>query len=395
MAFDQIEKISVGDETQLVHKITESEVQQFSALTGDTNPLHLDEAYSSTTPFGKRVVHGMLTASFISTIIGTKLPGAGALWYELQIRWLLPVRIGEEIRILVKVRQKTISLRTVNLEINIFNQSGKRVLEGNARVKMVEIHNEEEDMPREKGAVIVTGSSRGIGAAIAKFLAKDGFKVVVNYLSNEKEAEKTTDEILISGGAAMKFKADLRNSFELKNMLDAALLKFESLTGLVNNASISIDNKSFLELSWEDIQAHIDVQLKGAFELTQLTIPHFVDQGYGTVVNIGSVFADNVPPIRMLPYSLAKAALSSFSKSLALEYGPKNIRVNCVSPGMTHTDLIADVPEKAKMVTKMQTPLRRLANVDDIAGVVSFLFSEKARHITGETIRVCGGQVML
>ena len=110
---------------------------------------------------------------------------------------------------------------------------------------------------------------------------------------------------------------------------------------------------------------------------------------------MGSTVADGVPPIKWLPYTLAKAALASLSKSMAVAFGPKKIRVNIVAPGMTQTDLIADLPEKTRMVSKMQTPLRQLASVDDIGGVVSFLFSDKAQHITGETIRVCGGLVMV
>ena len=144
----------------------------------------------------------------------------------------------------------------------------------------------------------------------------------------------------------------------------------------------------------EDVQSHLDVQVKGAFTLSKKVMPHFLEQNGGTIINIGSIYADGSPPVKLIPYVTAKSALISFSKSLAVEYGPKNIRINCVSPGMTQTDFIADVPEKTKMVTKMQTPLRQLAQTEDIGVVVAFLMSDKARHITGQNIRVCGGQTM-
>jgi 3-oxoacyl-[acyl-carrier protein] reductase len=162
----------------------------------------------------------------------------------------------------------------------------------------------------------------------------------------------------------------------------------------VNNASPSIESFDFAQLSWDIFQKHIDIQVKGAFHLTQAVLPHLLENQNGIIVNISSVYADNVPPVKLMPYSIAKAAIITFTRCLAAEYGHKGIRANCVSPGMTHTDLIINVPEKAKMVTKMQTPLRRLAIPEEIAGTVAFLFSDKAAFITGQNIRVCGGIVM-
>ena len=115
----------------------------------------------------------------------------------------------------------------------------------------------------------------------------------------------------------------------------------------------------------------------------------------GSVVVIGSVAIDSLPPAQQTAYTIAKAALNMFARSLANELGPKNIRVNIVSPGMTQTDLIVEMPQKAKELTRMYTPLRRLADPQDVANTVAFLMSPQAKHITGENIRVCGGSVML
>lgn len=112
------------------------------------------------------------------------------------------------------------------------------------------------------------------------------------------------------------------------------------------------------------------------------------------MVNIGSVAAENVPPMHMTAYAAAKAALMCLSRSLAHEFGPKGVRVNCVAPGMVNTGLIANFPDRARMVIKMQTPLRRMAEPEDVAGVVAFLFSERAAFVSGQTLRVCGGATM-
>ena len=114
----------------------------------------------------------------------------------------------------------------------------------------------------------------------------------------------------------------------------------------------------------------------------------------GVFVFLGSIFVDGTPPVQQSAYVVAKAALTALARSLAVEYGPKGIRVNTVSPGLTHTEMISNIPDKVKMLAKMNTPLRRLADPNDIASVITFLLSPAARHITGENLRVCGGLVM-
>jgi 3-oxoacyl-[acyl-carrier protein] reductase len=116
--------------------------------------------------------------------------------------------------------------------------------------------------------------------------------------------------------------------------------------------------------------------------------------GSGAFVFLSSIFADGVPPSQQTVYVTVKAGLAAMARSLAVEYGPKGIRVNVVSPGMTQTEMISNIPDKVKMLAKMNTPLRRLADSDDIAATIDFLLSPAARHITGENIRVCGGIVM-
>jgi 3-oxoacyl-[acyl-carrier protein] reductase len=337
----------------------------------------------------------MLTASFISAVVGTKLPGPGSLWYEQSLRFLSPVRIGETIRVNARVIHKSIAQRILVLQTNVVGEDGRTVIEGEAKVKVVKAENavlQHEDT--DKGAVIVTGASRGIGAAIAKELAASGFAVIVNYSQSQEQAEEVVRSITAGEGRAMAFKADVTDSAAVQRMVNSARESYRHVAGVVNNAISRITIVDFEKCSWSDIQEALDVQIKGAFLICQAVLPDFLRTGHGVIVNIGSINSDNVPPTRMLPYNLAKASLVSFSKSLAVELGPKGILVNCVSPGMTQTDLIADMPEKSKMLAKMQTPNKRLGLPEDVAGVVGFLFSEKARHLAGQNIRVCGGAVM-
>lgn len=135
---DRFEQIRIGDEAEILHTVTIQDVETFVTLTGDDNPLHVDEDYSAQTMFKKRIVHGMLTASFISTLIGTKLPGKGALWYEQHTRFVEPVHIGETIRVWARVKQKSMALKVLVLEVVVFSDGDRKVVECEAKVRFIQ-----------------------------------------------------------------------------------------------------------------------------------------------------------------------------------------------------------------------------------------------------------------
>lgn len=406
--FDQIQ---IGDTASVTHTITAKDIADFVALTGDDNPLHVDAKYAAQTSFKKPVVHGMLTASFISTLIGTKLPGEGALWYEQSLKFLAPVRVNDTITVNGTVRHKSMTQRVIVIAISVSSANGKSVIEGDVKVKILDDSPDGTSSDRavaaakpkgktttkknkQQGAVIVSGASRGIGAAIAQALALDGYPIVVNYHTSAKEAAQVVKIIKAQGGEAIAVQANVANQNEVLDLIAKARVEFKTFSGLVNCASAAIEDALFTDLKWDAFQDHIDTQIKGAFNLTQAIMPDLLAQKAGVVVNIASTVTDHIPPSRWIPYTVAKSGLIAMTKALASEYGKDNVRFNCVSPGMTQTDMIADIPEKSKILTKMTTPLRRLAEPADIANTVSYLFSEKAGFITGQNIRVCGGSVM-
>jgi 3-oxoacyl-[acyl-carrier protein] reductase len=243
-------------------------------------------------------------------------------------------------------------------------------------------------------AVIITGASRGIGAAIAKELAKAGHPVLINCSSSLAEANEVVAAIQADGGKAMAFQADVRDAEQVADMVEAAHAQLGLLAGAVHNASSPVNPIPLADLDWEHMEQHLDIQLKGGHNLLHALLPHLLAEGEGLFLSIGSTFADNVPPLQLAHYVAAKAALTAFTKCVAAEFGPKGVRAMCVSPGMTQTALIADVPEKAKMVAKVQAPLRRLGEPEDVAGLVAFLFSPAAAYLTGQNFRVSGGSVM-
>jgi len=395
-AFLDFDALKVGDCRQLTRTITEADIRKFVELTGDDNPLHLDPQFAHQTAFKDIVVHGMLGASFISTVIGTKLPGPGALWVNQTLDFLLPVRLGDELTVMCTVLKKHDRDRLLELETRIVNQHQQTVLQGQGKVKMLVEHAASATRPAHKPSrvAVVTGGAGGIGEAICRRLAHDGYSVVLNYQGSRDRAQRIVEELGNAGGRALAVQADVSTAQGVEHLLRQAQRQFGPVGVLVNNASPRIHPKALAETDWADIQRHIDVQVKGAFLLSKLCAAEMATQGAGRIVNITSQVTEGTPSLHWTGYAVAKAALAMLSKNLAVELGPRGVTVNCVAPGMTETSLIGDIAEKQQMMIARQTPLRRLAQPDDVAAAVAYLVSDDARHITGHTLDVNGGMVM-
>lgn len=389
-----ITDFKIGDSAELKHLITADDVDKFIDLTGDDNPLHVDAEYAESTRMKGIVTHGMLSASFISTIIGKHLPGPGALWVSQSIEFLAPVRLNDELSVRAEVVEIHLKRRLLKLKASITNQRGVEVLAGESLVKLLPIEEGKEPVKAAReGCVIVTGSSRGIGAAIAQRLGAKGTPVIVN-CRNEVDGERVAKKIRANGGKAHVVKADVTNSAQVEAMVQEALQKFGAISGLVNNAAPSIVDKNFADLSWDTCAAEFNAQVGAAYTCIQLVVEHMKANGGGSIVNIGSIVTDQTPPPTWIAYNMAKAGMHALTHNLAEVLGPDGIRINTVAPGATETAFITGMPEKSRILTKMQTPLRRLAEADDIAAAVAFLLSDHARHMTGETMRVNGGKTL-
>jgi 3-oxoacyl-[acyl-carrier protein] reductase len=402
--FKDFDAIQVGETQTLTKHITEADVRKFVEMTGDDNPLHVDRAYAETTAFKDIVVHGMLGASFISTVIGTKLPGTGALWVSQNMEFLLPVRLGDVLTISATVVKKHERERLLELDTKIVNQNQQLILTGVGKVKVL-VAAEPEAKPAADArprVAIVTGGAGGIGKAICQRLAADGFDVVVNYRGQADRAAQIVAEINAAAGdadgkrhgRALAVQADIATEAGAQALFAAAVKAFGAVSVLVNNASPRINPKPFSATGWDDVQQQMDVQVKGAFLMTSAVAPDMAARKWGRIVNITSQVLDGPPSVTWTGYAMAKGALQVFSNYMAAELGPQGITVNCVSPGMCETTLIGDIPEKAQLMIARQTPLRRLAKPSDVAAAVAYLVSDDAGFITGDTIAVNGGMAM-
>jgi 3-oxoacyl-[acyl-carrier protein] reductase len=391
----EFEAIRPGDTAAISKRFTEADVAQFAELSGDYNPLHMETEFAKKTHLQQRVVHGMLVASYVSTLVGMELPGAGALWMQQNFRWRSPVFIGDTIQITLRVTRKSEGSRTISVELTAMNQNGKTVMDGEGTISVPELRRDNPEIPIQERLAFVSGGSRGIGAAIVRALANAGAAVVVNYRSGSTAAEDLCHSIVTSGGHAIPARADVTDADAVVGAAKIASEHFgRCVDVLINCAGGTLAPRPFLETEWSDVQQTLDTHLKGAFHCTKAMVPGMLQQKSGRIVNIGSIMAWNAPPAQWSAFLMAKAALKSFTRSLAVELGPSGIRVNMISPGTTETESTLEIPERLRKLQAMQTPLRRLARPEDVAQTAVFLCSDASQFITGADVPVCGGAGM-
>lgn len=235
---------------------------------------------------------------------------------------------------------------------------------------------------------IVTGASRGIGRAVAKQLACDGFNIVACFNKSEDEAQSLLKE-LGEISRAIVVKVDVKNEESVKNLLAQTLENFGKVDVLVNCAGVS-DTRLLIDSTREDYDLVFDTNMRGTYNTCKIIGREMLSNQSGKIVNISSVWGIVGGSCESV-YSASKGAIIAFTKALAKEFGPNGINVNCVAPGFIETDMTKNVASEIREEIKESSALNRLGTPEDVAGVVSFLASEKSDFITGQVITVDGG----
>jgi 3-oxoacyl-[acyl-carrier protein] reductase len=247
-------------------------------------------------------------------------------------------------------------------------------------------------MENKKPIALVTGASRGIGAAIASSLAAQGFHALINYTSNEEKARAVQTRIQAAGGQADLCQFDVSQSAQVDEKFDWIAKTFGNLNVLVNNAGITVDGL-LLRMKDEDLDRTLNVDLKGAIYCSRAAAKQMMRERKGSIIHVSSVIGE-MGNAGQSAYAAAKAGLIGFSKSIARELSSRQIRVNVVTPGFIATDMTGALTETQKESILRTVPLGFLGEPDDVASVVAFLASPASRYITGQVIGVNGGLYM-
>lgn len=240
--------------------------------------------------------------------------------------------------------------------------------------------------------VLITGASRGIGAACAKAFAGNGDRVIINYNRSEQQAVSLARSLRENGAEVGLIKADVSSSAEVSRMFSQIESEFGGADVLVNNAGIA-QTKLFTDITDEDWSRMLSVNLSSVFYCCRAALPYMIRQKRGRIVNISSMWGQ-VGGSCEVHYSAAKAGVIGLTKALAMEEGPSGITVNCVAPGVIQTDMTSGYSEQDMQALRDETPTGTLGNPEDVARAVLFLAREQSSFITGQVLGVNGGFVV-
>ncbi len=241
----------------------------------------------------------------------------------------------------------------------------------------------------EERVALITGGTRGIGAAITRMLAENGAAVAAGYSKGKESAEKFRGDMEATGAKVSVHQGRVDDSDDCSRVAKEVMDRFGRIDYLVNNAGITID-KTVRKMTVDDFRQVVNVNLSGAFQMTKAVLEHMIERGSGRIVNISSVIGET-GNIGQANYAASKAGLFGFTKSLALEMAQRGITVNCVAPGFIATEMVSAIPPAALEKVIEKIPQRRLGKPEEVARVVRFLLEDDASYITGAVFSVNGG----
>ena len=239
---------------------------------------------------------------------------------------------------------------------------------------------------------LITGASRGIGAACARLLAQKGWAVAINYRSSREKAEQLAVDICRGGGVAMAIPADVGDARQVEALFSTAEKELGSVEVLINNAGIA-QQKLFTDVRQEEWDELFRVDVKGVFLCCRRALPGMIRRHKGCIVNISSMWGQ-VGASCEVHYSAAKAAVIGLTKGLAKEAGPSGVRVNCIAPGVIQTEMNGHLSPETLEELREETPLEMLGTPDDVARAALFLCTDESAFITGQVLGVNGGMVI-
>jgi 3-oxoacyl-[acyl-carrier protein] reductase len=390
--------IETGARDRLDFEVTDAAVSEFlSLLASGVGPESADLAQAVA---DRLRVPTFLSILLYSTSLGVILPGASATFLEFSAAVERQVELNTPYVLRGRVAHRSAATKILKKELLVTPVDGDEVLvrakastlvaEPFRRMPSLAEIKEQADLGLRDKVVVITGASRGIGETTAKLFALHGAKVIVNYRHGADDAKRVVDEIVDGGGSAVAIAADITDPEQVRALVRQAREHYGAIHVLVNNAAKDFRPIPFSKLTWDDIQADLDVIVKGAFFCCQEALPLMLEQGEGKIINISTIATEDPPPDQM-KYVVAKSALVGLTRSLAAEVAARNIQVNLVVPNFVETDLVAHVSEGFRKKIAQDIPMRRLGSSIEVAKAVVFLASTYSSFTTGQKVMVTGG----
>lgn len=380
----------VGQRYNTSFNISKEMVQKFSEFSKDDNPIHVSIEGAYDYGFKNPVCHGAILLSEISRIIGTELPGYGALWSDLNISFVSPVFWGETVDIDIEVIQKSDSLGVIKLKILVMKGS-KKVLTGTAKVLCLNLIKRRLPMLAVfKRCALVTGGSRGLGLSIVKQLIIEGYNVVT---ISRKSSSELIELQEIFPEKIRSIYCDLNDFEELKAEIRNTSKEFMPINIVIHAASPLPKKTNLVSIEQGTIDEYLNIYVKSLIEILSACSSGMKECKYGRIITIGTSYILGNPPQGMYPYVIGKEALWGLTKCLSVDMGRFGITANMVSPSMMLTDMTNDIANNVKCSEAEKNPMNRLVELSEVTNTVLFLCGEGGSFINGTNIPVTGGCV--
>ena len=372
-------------------KISKKLISKFKSITKDKNPIHSNMKIANQYGYKKPIVYGLLSASFLSSIIGNDVPGPGSVWLDTNIQFVNPVYENDQITINSRILKISKGSSLINLESVAKNQydelvfssistikASKSFINKNLKKKIDNIKSKKK-IKKISSILLIGASSKIIDELLKKTLNKYE-KFIFIYHKNKPKIKNKKFKFF-------KFNFTKTNNVtSLKKFLEKNNCKIDAI---VATASEKLIFKNFFDVKREEIINNINIQTIGVYEILK-SIKDLIIESKPTIVLLGSEVLSSKPPKKMLSYIIGKFSLLGFFKVLSEELGSEGIRVNMISPGIVD-ELSNSFPEISKEMFKVNSSLVKLVKVNDIVNIINFLISKKSRNITGQNIRVNSG----
>ncbi|WP_373073430.1 SDR family NAD(P)-dependent oxidoreductase [Sulfurimonas sp.] len=241
-----------------------------------------------------------------------------------------------------------------------------------------------------KKNVLITGGARGIGAATAKELGNQGYRVFINYVNSTEVAEALASEINSNGGEAYAIQADIRQDTQVESMFEEIQTKHGGVDILVSNANMNFTQKPFVNQTWDEFSQKLNDEMHAAYVCAKHATNSMINKKFGRLVFISSTLSESPAP-SFIAHGSAKGALDTFSKYLAQELGAHGITSNIIAPGLVLTDATSEAPEEFKEFIRSMTPTQTISKPEDVANAISFLVKDESAQVTGAYLSVSGG----